>query len=520
MRPMRYQPQGRIRFNRRAFPYSGFGYMPGVSGADIFGEAGQLTYFGGAGGIGNEQGLGFRSSATGTKYTTMPLVSANLDLAKPFTVVSAFVVRTLGTQRIAHYHDANNNIAFQLLTYQNRVSVTHGAPGTQSAKVTSSSIVANTPYVAVYQFDGTNHRLWLNGVEQNYTPGTGIANNSTNIRMLGRSSSGAYFEGEIALYAQINGLPDGQSLSNNPWQLFMAPDAYAEPAAAPGEGGGSPTTTTLAPAAGSAIASGPAPTITRSAHLTLAPAAGSATVTGPAPTITTGANVTLAPAVASITATGAAPSIDRSAHVTLAPAAGAAVASGPAPTLTQAAGATLNPAPASTIATGPAPIIGQTAHYLMQPAPGSASIAGLAPDVTRTGTPQDPRYARPDTVLSAGNWTASSGTDLAAMLAEPSADSDTYIQATAPGSCEIASNPVQDPGTSAGQVLRYQAWSPTGDGVIVRLKQGAAVIASWTHAELPLAPTIYARELSAQQCDAITDYAALSFVFEAIAKAA
>jgi FtsP/CotA-like multicopper oxidase with cupredoxin domain len=67
-------------------------------------------------------------------------------------------------------------------------------------------------------------------------------------------------------------------------------------------------------------------------------------------------------------------------------------------------------------------------------------------------------------------------------------------------------NPVQDPGTSSGQVVRYQVWNLTGAGVTVELKQGDQVIATWSHATLPNSPTIYIQILSPSECDSITDY--------------
>jgi hypothetical protein len=64
--------------------------------------------------------------------------------------------------------------------------------------------------------------------------------------------------------------------------------------------------------------------------------------------------------------------------------------------------------------------------------------------------------------------------------------------------------------------VSYTAWSPSSNGLIVRLKQNSTVIAEWTHAAgvLPLTVTQYNQSLSAAECNAITDYAALSISFE------
>lgn len=129
--------------------------------------------------------------------------------------------------------------------------------------------------------------------------------------------------------------------------------------------------------------------------------------------------------------------------------------------------------------------------------------------VTIAATSIAPRFARPSADLSAGAWLPSSGSSLYAMIDEPSADSSDYIYTNAAGSCEIALNPVTDPNTSTGQVFRYQVWSALGDGVTIALMQGATVIASWVHPSLPTIPTIFARHLTALECDSITDYANL-----------
>lgn len=118
--------------------------------------------------------------------------------------------------------------------------------------------------------------------------------------------------------------------------------------------------------------------------------------------------------------------------------------------------------------------------------------------------------ARPITDAVPGGWLPSAGSDLWAMLDESTADEADYIYTTSAGdTCELALSAVADPGTSAGQVLSYQAWSPSGGGATFTLLEGATMIATWTHATLPTVPTVYQRALSAAECDAITDYSAL-----------
>ena len=143
---------------------------------------------------------------------------------------------------------------------------------------------------------------------------------------------------------------------------------------------------------------------------------------------------------------------------------------------------------------------------------GNADASGETAVINNTA----PRYARPLADIVTGPWMPSAGGSLGAMLGRPVPNDSGYIHATEAGSCEIRINPVADPGTSTGQVVRYRCWSDSGNGLTVRLKQGSTVIAQWTHASLPSVPTTYAQRLTASECDTITDYAALSFEFVAL----
>lgn len=116
------------------------------------------------------------------------------------------------------------------------------------------------------------------------------------------------------------------------------------------------------------------------------------------------------------------------------------------------------------------------------------------------------RYARPIRDLANSGWRPSSGETLAPMLA--GRDSD-YIEATGPASSDIALSPVIPPNPNRSQAVRYQAYSPSGDGLAMELRQGDVLIARWEHDVLPPVPTIYEQYLTTEQCDSITDYADL-----------
>lgn len=124
------------------------------------------------------------------------------------------------------------------------------------------------------------------------------------------------------------------------------------------------------------------------------------------------------------------------------------------------------------------------------------------------------QYARPTSDVSAGTWTASSGSDLYAMLDETSASDADYIVTTGASTCEVALGSLTDPASSSGHIVRYRI-SATSGGITVRLRQGTTTIATWAHAPAPTSLTTYAQTLTSGEADSITDYTALRLQFEA-----
>lgn len=124
------------------------------------------------------------------------------------------------------------------------------------------------------------------------------------------------------------------------------------------------------------------------------------------------------------------------------------------------------------------------------------------------------QYARPTSDASAGTWTASSGSDLYAMLDETTANDADYITTVSASTCEVALGSITDPAVSIGHIVRYRLSADAG-GITVRLRQGTTTIATWTHAPAPASLTLYEQTLSAGEADAITNYAALKLQFEA-----
>jgi len=155
---------------------------------------------------------------------------------------------------------------------------------------------------------------------------------------------------------------------------------------------------------------------------------------------------------------------------------------------------------------------GLTAQRRLSADAGSFALTGNDAGLTQSGTQ---RYGRPDADVAAGAWTASTGSDLFAMLDEETpADAD-YIHTASASTCEIGLSDATDPGTSSGQVLRYRARSDDASTLIAKLMEGATTIASRTHASVPNTWTEYTMTLTGGECDAITDYADLRVKLEA-----
>lgn len=125
------------------------------------------------------------------------------------------------------------------------------------------------------------------------------------------------------------------------------------------------------------------------------------------------------------------------------------------------------------------------------------------------------QFARPTSDASAGAWTASTGSDLYAMIDETAASDADYITTVNASTCEVALSTLSDPASSSGHIVRYRLSAEAG-GVTVRLRQGTTTIASWTHSPAPSSLTNYAQTLSGGEADSITDYTALKIQFEAI----
>ena len=125
------------------------------------------------------------------------------------------------------------------------------------------------------------------------------------------------------------------------------------------------------------------------------------------------------------------------------------------------------------------------------------------------------QFSRPSADVSTGTWTASSGSDLYAMLDETAASDADYITTTGTSTCEVALGTLSDPASSSGHIVRYRIAADAG-GIVVRLRQGTTTIATWTHSPAPTSLTTYEQTLTSGEADSISNYSALALQFEAV----
>lgn len=127
---------------------------------------------------------------------------------------------------------------------------------------------------------------------------------------------------------------------------------------------------------------------------------------------------------------------------------------------------------------------------------------------------EPPQLARPDSDVSAGTWTPSSGVDLYAMLDETTqSDADFIVSGADPNNdtFEVGLSNINDPVSSTGHILRYtyrkQSSAMGQVNLTVSLREGAGTqIATWTHTDIPATVTLAEQTLSGAEADAITSY--------------
>lgn len=500
-----------------------------------------------------------------SRYSIFALTSGTVASAER----SSFGAGKSTASPILHvgHHSATSQIKM-------RVWCRSDAGSNPSDAFTSADVFDGKPHFAGLTYDGSMIRSYVDGNPDTTNAFAGASFSFTHMALGATYRSGnvsVMSQHDVALGLLFDRqLTESEirSISQNPWQIFqpIPRRIFVPVAAATGDGTGTgslyavtlsfPTGTATgtgasngtgtgalaasslsspsATATGSALATGSLPAVSTTAPS--ATATGSALATGALTTVTL--TTITASATGSALATGSLDAIDLSTVAGTATGTTAGNAEGVGSVATIALSAPAASAVGSALATG------SFAHISLSAVSGTASAAtngqatadlrpisisaplaiaiassvatggiqsiGLtAPIATASGQAQT--IARPGSDTSNSGWTPSTGSDLYAMLDEVTPNDADYISAASAGSvCRLGLGAVADPGTASGQVVSYRASSSTGNGLKVELMQGGTVIATWNHATLPATDTTYQQSLSAAECDAITDYTALS----------
>lgn len=164
--------------------------------------------------------------------------------------------------------------------------------------------------------------------------------------------------------------------------------------------------------------------------------------------------------------------------------------------------------------TGTDATLTKTTNKSLSVDPGSYAVSGTAATF-RMG-----ENLRPDGDVSDGGWTTGTGgSDLWTAIDEVAFDDSDYIRSgdnPSNDACEVTiSNPSGAVGEHVTVEYRYCKYGSGRIDLTVSLKEGSTVIASWTHTDIGTSETTASQSLSAGEVSSITDYSALSLMFEA-----
>ena len=134
------------------------------------------------------------------------------------------------------------------------------------------------------------------------------------------------------------------------------------------------------------------------------------------------------------------------------------------------------------------------------------------------------QFVRAASDISSGNWVPSTGGSLFGTIDEtPENDSDydtSGIATASPDIMEVKFGTATLVPSTGYLIVRYAYGKNASGGDIVnltvRLVQGTTVIASWSHADIPIGTTVATQQLTAGQFAAITDFTDLRLRFEAV----
>lgn len=130
------------------------------------------------------------------------------------------------------------------------------------------------------------------------------------------------------------------------------------------------------------------------------------------------------------------------------------------------------------------------------------------------------QYLRPDADDTDGSWTdQSGGTTLYAAIDETDADDADYIRSVASPSADACKIRLSNPASAPAEPLRVRyRFRKGGDetiDLVVRLYEGAGIIATWTHTDISNSFVTETQTLSGAEFASITDFDDLYIGFEA-----
>jgi hypothetical protein len=184
--------------------------------------------------------------------------------------------------------------------------------------------------------------------------------------------------------------------------------------------------------------------------------------------------------------------------------------------LTVAVGAVSVAMGAVTLTAGPQVLTVSTGALVV--AMGTVTLASTAQALTVT----DFQVLSPDADVTIGSWTDELGgtTNIYQSIDEVEPNDADFVQSEespAASAYKASITPGLDPLVSESHFIeyRYRKLGGAQINLTVRLKEGAATVASWSHTDIPAAWTEAVQELSSAEADAITDYGLLDVEFEA-----
>jgi hypothetical protein len=129
------------------------------------------------------------------------------------------------------------------------------------------------------------------------------------------------------------------------------------------------------------------------------------------------------------------------------------------------------------------------------------------------------QFARPESDIADGVWSASSGSDRYAMIDEITPSDSDYIYGDVSGGayCEVALSSVDNPESAIDHVVRVRGdtdWL-NPETLTTTLMQGGSQIAEWNDTIEDDGPQTFTHTLSAGEANSITDYSDLRLRFEA-----